>query len=362
MQSPVKATICLKAIRHNLALVRQAAPNSRIAAVIKADAYGHGTAPVVSALKDAELLAVARIDEAMQIRSFDPYHPILVLNGPDTIAEAQVCHEQNFHWVLHSPHQLDILRQWEPETALPVWLKIDTGMHRLGLVGETIQQAYDLLAQWPGCSNVVAMTHFANADLTDNAGTQWQLDNFQQSTERFSNTATEFSSANSAGLLAWPQARMDWVRPGIMLYGASPFGIRKDIPLVQQLQPAMTLESRLVAIKDVAAGESVGYGSLWQAPQKTRLGIVAAGYGDGYPRHAGNGTPLMINGQRVPLVGRVSMDLLTVDLSACPQASIGDKATLWGESLSVDEVAAHSGTIGYELLTGLTSRVRFVHR
>ena len=261
--------------------------------------------------------------------------------------------------VIHAQYQIDMLNALAEKNPtgikLTVWLKIDTGMHRLGFDPQQAGQVLQQLQANRLVSDIIAMTHLANADDVSDDTTRKQLLLFDKT---IGNTRLPQSIANSAGILGWPQSQGDFVRPGIMLYGVNPFvdGVGADY----DLRPVMTLQSRLIAVNQYRKGDRVGYGGNWQCPEDMRIGVVAIGYGDGYPRHAPNGTPVLLNAQRVPLVGRVSMDMVTVDLRSQPNAQVGDEVVLWGEGLPVEEIARQAGTIAYELLCGVTQRVRFV--
>ncbi|MES1943696.1 alanine racemase [Salinisphaera sp. PC39] len=353
--SRVRATVDAAALRHNLARVRACAPGCRVVAAIKADAYGHGAFHVVTALADADAFAVATVDEALQLRWAGVSKPLIVLSAIRGVADLTACAEHGLQPVLHDATQLAALAAHGGQ-GLEVWIKLDTGMNRLGFPAEEAGALHRRLAALPAVRLAGWMTHLACADDPDDPATMTQVRRFHAA---LGDLPGERSIANSAGILAWPDSHADNVRPGIMLYGASPL-LGRDGPSLD-LRPAMTLTAPLVARKSVAAGEAIGYGATWRAPEDMPVGLVAIGYGDGYPRHAPSGTPVLVHGKRVPLVGRVSMDLITVDLRDCPEAEVGDEATLWGEGLPVDEVAAAAGTIAYELFCRLTNRVEFVY-
>lgn len=353
MTQPTRALIDLSALRHNFRRVREAAPGSRVIAVVKADAYGHGAVRVARALDEAHAFAVARIEEARRLRDAGITRPILLLpgvSGREELAEAGALH---LDLVVHHDSQIELLEHARLEKPVRVWLKVETGMHRLGIDPEAARAAWQRLG---GCSAVARpmrlMSHLARADEPGNSETAAQIARFRALEMH---DEAETSLANSAGVLAWPRAHGDWVRPGIMLYGISPFvGGRGER---DGLRPVMTLASRLIAVKRVPAGGTVGYGGTWRAPEDMSIGVVAVGYGDGYPRHAPSGTPVLVNGERVALIGRVSMDMLAVDLRAQPAARPGDPVVLWGRGLPAEEVAEHVGTIGYELVTRIAPRV-----
>ncbi|HWP94416.1 MAG TPA: alanine racemase [Gammaproteobacteria bacterium] len=354
MSRAARAIIDTRALQHNLRRIRELAPGRRVMAVIKANAYGHGIVPVARALAAADAFAVACTDEALAVRAAGLPNRIVLLEGVFSADELAVAARENLEVVVHSPEQLAWLAAFHGGTV-DVWLKIDTGMNRLGFRVEDTRAAWQRLQELPAVRKPVRlMTHLANADDPDGTRTAEQLARFTAVTR---DLPGERSIANSAGTLAWPESHADWVRPGLALYGVSPFAGRTGAD--EGLVPAMTMLTELHAVKTVRRGESVGYGGSWTAAQDTRIGVAAIGYGDGYPRHAGNGTPVLVNGQRVSLVGRVSMDMITVELGAQPQAKVGDPVELWGAALPVEQIAAAAGTVPYELLCGVTQRVRF---
>ncbi|MDE2088464.1 MAG: alanine racemase [Gammaproteobacteria bacterium] len=347
------AIIDLQALRHNLQRVRRAAPASKVMAVVKADGYGHGLVRVARQL-DADAYAVACLDEALALREAGIQRPIVLLEGFSEPQELEPIRRYSLDAVVHHRAQLDILEH-AGASPIKVWLKIDSGMHRLGFPPEEVPDAWRRANACAAAAKPLRfMTHLANADARGDARTARQLEVFHQA---LGGRAGERSIANSAAILAWPQSHVEWVRPGLMLYGASPFiGGRAE---QEGLQPVMTLGTRLIAVNAVKKGEAVGYGGTWVCPRDMRIGVAAIGYGDGYPRHAANGTPVLVNGRRTALVGRVSMDMVCVDLSEQPEARIGDPVVLWGKELPVEEVAQHAATIPYELLCGVTRRVAF---
>lgn len=370
MSRAAEAVIDLTALTANLAQVRRHVPDSHIAAVIKANGYGHGMLRVARALTQVDAFAVASIDEALDLRMAGIDQPIVLLEGFFTIDELALIQRQRLTIVLHHEEQLNILEslagdgQLDAEIPLSVWLKLDTGMHRLGFPPARTAAIVERLRQCKLVDrSLVLMTHLANADDRRDPLTEQQIDNFRTAIAMLDDSAgVDFSIANSAGLLGWPQSTgvangAGWVRPGIMLYGASPFV--DSTAAAEGLRPVMTLKSRLIAIQQRRAGDAIGYGGQWRCPEDMRVGVVAIGYGDGYPRAAGNGTPVLLRGRRAPLVGRVSMDMLTIDLRSHADAGIGDEVILWGNGLPVEEIAACAGTIAYDLLCGVTHRVRF---
>jgi alanine racemase len=354
----VIATVDLEAIRHNLGRIRAIAGHARVMAAIKADAYGHGAVPVARTLESAgvDALAVACLEEALALREAHVRAPIVLLEGVLSFAEAQLAVEQGVEVVVHSAWQLELLQRLPLRAPLRLWFKLDTGMHRLGLPPDAARALHATVQTRPHWQLAGWMTHLACADEPDPAITRRQLETFAHALRGL---PAARSIANSAGLLAWPQAHADWVRPGLMLYGASPLPGKVGAEL--GLRPAMRLESRLIAINEVAAGETIGYGATYRCPRAMRVGVAAVGYADGVHRALPSGTPVLIHGRRVPLVGRVSMDMISVDLSELPDAKVGDPLQLWGPELPVEEIAACAGTIAYELFCGLTRRVHFVY-
>lgn len=347
------AYIDLDALQHNLQQIKQQAPNSKVMAVVKANSYGHGLRHIAKKAQGADAFGVARIEEALQLRACGVVKPILLLEGFYSSGDLPVLVTNNIQTVVHCEEQLTDLEQADLETPVVVWLKVDSGMHRLGVRPE---QYREFVSRLKACRNVAKplryMSHFGCADELDKSTTNEQTKLFLELTE---GCEGERSLAASAGLLAWQDSHLDWVRPGIIMYGVSPFNDRTAQDM--GYQAVMTLKSHLIAVREVKAGESVGYGGTWTSERDTKVGVIAIGYGDGYPRMAPNGTPVLVNGRKVPMAGRVSMDMLTVDLGPDAQDLVGDEAILWGSSLPVEEVANHIGTIAYELVTKLTSRV-----
>jgi alanine racemase len=349
----------LAAARHNLAQVKRYAPEHKIMAVIKANAYGHGIIRIAKAFDSADGFAVARVDEGIKLRAAGIQQPINVLQGFTCKEELSLILQHRLDTVIHAPEQLTILQQNSYTTAqMSVWLKMDTGMNRLGFKDTDFSAAYQQLLNCPLVKQPINLiTHFANADnLLDNK-TQQQIERFQHAIQDFPG---ESSMANSAAIIGWPNLSSHWVRPGLMLYGCSPFAGKSGQDF--GLKPVMSLHSRLIAVKQVAAGETVGYSGTWQCQKLTRLGVVSIGYGDGYHRHTQSGAPVLVNQQRVPLIGRVSMDMITVDLNSQPQAAPGDPVTLWGNNLPIEEIAMHADTIPYTLLCGITQRVHILEQ
>ncbi|MEN8170055.1 MAG: alanine racemase [Pseudomonadota bacterium] len=352
-----EASLDLAALRHNLQSLRELAPNSRVMAVIKANGYGHGLERVARTLTDTDALGVACIEEAVKLREAGISTPITLLEGFFYADEIPLINQHKLDLVIHHVQQIEILEQQPLSAPLRVWLKVDSGMHRLGIRADEVRTQWQRLAVISSVEVVGVMTHLANADDLNDAATERQLELFRESCDGLSGERT---IANSAGILGWPQSHADWNRPGISLYGISPFiGGRGE---QHGLRPVMTLRSELIAVNQLKRGDAIGYGGSWCCPEDMAVGVVAVGYGDGYPRHAKMGTPVLLNGKRVPLVGRVSMDMITVDLRQQPGAHIGDEVVLWGEGLPVEEIAECAATIPYELLCGVTSRVHFVER
>ena len=351
---PTSAIVRLNAIVENFNIVCRLAPDSQNVAVIKANAYGHGAVEVARALHDkAPAFAVAFFEEAVQLRDAGITKPILILQGTlgnEDVAEAAA---RDFWLLLHRQQQIDQVLSSKTTRPVRVWLKVETGMYRLGMNLEVAQSACEALVSSHTIQpDLVLCTQLACADDLASPVTKQQVSKLNSFAEKHK---LPLSIANSAAIMAWPESHADWNRPGYMLYGNSPFAGSERSN--EGLIPAMILSSEIIAIRDVAPGVGVGYGLDWVAKRQSRIGIIAIGYGDGYPRHAPGGTPVLVNGARVPLVGRVSMDMIAVDLTDLPAAVIGDSVELWGQNLSVNEVAASAGTIGYELLAGLTGRL-----
>ena len=342
---PARALIDLEALRQNYRLARELS-SARALAVIKADAYGHGAVRCAQALAgDVDGYAVACIEEALELRAAGIRAPVLLLEGFFEADELPLIVEHDFWCVVHSLWQLEAIEQAALRKPLTVWRKLDSGMHRVGLDAADYRDAWQRLRALPHVGGLVKMSHFARADETACARTDEQLATFAAAT---AGLAGDTSLCNSPALLGWPQARADWARPGLMLYGVSPFAPPNDN--AAQLRPVMTLESKIIAVRELPAGEPVGYGARFVTDAPTRIGVVAIGYADGYPQFAVNGTPVAIDGKPGRLVGRVSMDMLTVDLTDHPQAGIGSGVELWGKQVPAAEVVAHSQTSSYRLL------------
>jgi alanine racemase len=353
----VTATIDLAAIRHNLGVVRRAAPRSKVMAAIKADGYGHGAVPVARALEGhADSFAVAALEEALLLREARVKAPLALLEGILSMEEARLCLRHSLQVVVNDHWQLEILEALPQGARVSLWIKLDTGMHRLGFPLADVAGLWRRLQARPEWEFCGWITHLACADEPDNPATREQVRAFTGALDGLPGAR---SIANSAGLVAWPEARADWVRPGLMLYGASP--LPGKIGAYLGLAPAMRFESRLIAIRDYAKGAAIGYGATWRCPEDMRIGVAAVGYADGYHRALPSGTPVKVHDRRVDMVGRVSMDMITLDLRAVPEARVGDPVLLWGPGLPVEDIAARAGTVAYELLCGLTQRVRFAH-
>jgi alanine racemase len=353
---PLFATIDASALRHNLSVVRQCAPAAAVLAVVKADAYGHGLARAAAALSAAEGFALVELEAALKLRRAGYQKRIVLLEGFFDSDELPVLVEHGLSTVVHSMEQVAALDRLAPDARLDVLLKVNTGMNRLGLSPEQYARALEMLRANAGIGNITLMTHFANAD--DERGVAWQMERLRRLP---GHDTLPLSLANSAAILRYPEtARASWVRPGIMLYGASPFSHR--VGAEAGLRPAMTLESRVIAVQELKSGDTVGYGGAFRAERASRIGVVACGYADGYPRHAPTGTPILVEGRLTCTVGRVSMDLLCADLTGMPEARAGSRVVLWGEGLPVERVAEAAGTVGYQLLCALAPRVRIVEK
>lgn len=352
MPRPLVAITDVRAMRSNLAVARAMMPGARVWAVVKADAYGHGLGNAFQAFADADGLSLVELDRAIALRERGWTKPLMMMEGMFTPDELVSFQEYQLQPVIHNEMQLDML-QHATGKPLHVHLKINSGMNRLGFPPERVHTAYQRLRAMAVVSDISLLTHFANAENpTAPLTPQLQLQRFRECTR---DIHAELSLSNSAAVLLQPTIACDWIRPGVMLYGGTPgTGTAHSFGLTS----AMTLESELISVQHLQPGDSVGYGSLFTADHAMRIGIVACGYADGYPRHAPTGTPVLVDGVRTQLLGRVSMDMLSVDLTPTPNAGIGSKVTLWGGSLPIDEVAAAAGTIGYELMCAVAPRVR----
>lgn len=350
---PLVATVDLAALRHNYQLAKQCAPGRKAFAVVKANAYGHGAQEAVECLRDlADGFAVASLEEAQQVRAVNAEARLLLLEGCFEPAEYTAAAELGLDVAIQGEAQAEALLGANIARPLNVWLKLDSGMHRLGFTADALRLSHARLNGSAQVAEINLMSHFACADERGHPLNDTQLEQFNSLLDL---SFDHRSFANSAAVLTLSSAHMDWLRPGIMLYGASPFAELSAATL--GLKPVMALAAAIIAIRDVSVGESVGYGAGWVAQRPSRIATVSCGYADGYPRTAPPGTCVVIRGQRVPLAGRVSMDMLGVDITDLPQAQLGDAVELWGSQVPVDELAQACGTIGYEILTKVTQRV-----
>lgn len=350
MPRPISVRIHPEAIRHNLKLAARSAAGSRVWAVVKANAYGHGIERIYPALADADGIALLDLDEAVCVRELGWSKPILLLEGVFDAADVATAVAHRLTVAVHCDEQLALLAAAQATRPIDIQLKMNSGMNRLGYKPDAYRAAWERARAIPSIGAISLMTHFANAD---DGAIDWQLDRFDAAT---AGIPGERSLSNSAAVLWHPRAHRDWVRPGTILYGASPTGAARHIEGVG-LRAAMTLSSRIIGVQTLAPQDTIGYGRTYAVEQPMRIGVVACGYADGYPRHAPTGTPIAVDGVRTRVVGRVSMDMLTVDLTPCPDAGIGSHVELWGENVKVDEVAEPSGTIGYELMCAVARRV-----
>ncbi|WP_273432222.1 alanine racemase [Chitinibacter tainanensis] len=351
MTRPIEVVIHRSALHHNYQVIKQRAVGACALAVIKANAYGHGIEQVVAALPAADGFALLEMPAALRLRAMGVTQPILLLEGAFSPAELQLCAEHDLWLAIHEPQHLEWLTQTTLVRPVQVFVKLNTGMNRLGFAAEQASAVVAQLQQLPNVAGITLMTHFATAD-DPAVGVTAQWARFQQGT---AGLGLPVSLANSAATFAYPQVHGDWVRPGIALYGSSPLADQSATSL--GLVAAMTLRAKIISTQQLQAGDSVGYGATFTADRPMRIGTVACGYADGYPRHAPTGTPVLVAGQCSRLLGRVSMDMLCVDLTAIDAAGIGSEVELWGQTLSIDEVAASAGTIGYELMCAVAPRV-----
>lgn len=358
MSRPIRAHINLNALTHNLAVIRQKTPFSKVLAVIKANAYGHGLTHIGQALSAAHVdgLAVADVIEAIRLRRAGIDLPIVCLEGCFSAKELSLVNEYNLQTVVHSLYQIEALEQVSLTYPVTVWLKLNSGMNRLGFPLKAASSLYQRLYRCHSVQKpIYLMTHFATSEDTSSNQLPSQYSQFIAAVEGL---AGPRSLANSGAILNWPDTHADWIRPGILLFGASPISGKTGLDF--GLRPVMTLRSKVMAVQYVKAGEFVGYGGTWQAERDQPIALVAAGYADGYPRSAPSGTPVLVNGYRLPLVGRVSMDMLAVDCASFPSVKINDPVVLWGEGLPVEEIAECANTIPYDLLCGMAQRVPYV--
>jgi len=358
MSRTTVATIHLGALRHNLARLKTLAAPAKVMAVVKADAYGHGLERVARALNgEAEAFAVAALGDGLRLRAAGHRQRIVVLSGPDNASDIAEMQRLQLDAAIHHEAQLQWLAQASSTRGrLRVWLKVDSGMHRLGFAPERVATVHAQLAAIPGIdAEIGLLTHFSDSEVFDGTQTPLQIARFSEATRDLHGPR---SLSNSAAVLGWPDARADWVRTGGLLYGLSVVDGKTGADF--GFRPAMTLSTRLIAINPVKRGERIGYNGTWTCPEDMPVGVAAIGYGDGYPRSAVAGTPVLVGDQRVPLIARVSMDLITLDLREAPTAKIGDRVLLWGPQLPVELIAAQAGTISYDLTCGMTRRVLFV--
>lgn len=359
MSRPAQAVIDIAALCSNVQQVRRWAPQQKIIAVIKADAYGHGAVRVAQAIENlVEAFAVSCLEEALKLRAMGIQLPIVLLEGFFQAEELPLIAQHHLHSVIHTHTQVEQLLKISPPLPIPLWLKIDTGMHRLGFAPTEVEEIFHRLKRHlPTQTPLRLLSHLASADDPQSQQTLLQT----QGLLNLVNTLqVESSLANSAGILGWPLTHRQWVRPGIMLYGVSP--LANNLGATAGLQPVMELQSALISVKRYRRGETIGYSATWECPEEMPVGVVAIGYADGYPRHAPAGTPVLVNGKRVPLIGRVSMDMVTVDLRTQPEAKVGDVVVLWGKQLPIEEIASSAGTIPYELLCHICPRVRRIEK
>jgi alanine racemase len=358
MARPAKALIDLDALRYNLRLASDLSPDSKVMAVIKADAYGHGALGISKALCDeVSAFGVASIEEAIELREGGIKTPIHLLEGTFSDDEIITASENSFSVSCVNQRQKIAILKADITSPIDVWIFVDTGMHRLGIALEELKSTYEELNSSSNVTdNIVVATHFSCADDLENDFTSIQ---FSRMTKAMDDISVVKSFCNSAGLIGWPQTRSDWNRLGIILYGGSPLPLPKFE--TKKLKQVMTLKSEIIALRTIKAGDSVGYAATWIASRETIIATVAIGYGDGYPLNATNGTPVLIRGERCPLAGRVSMDMITVDVTDLSSVELGDEVILWGADLSADEIANYSGTISYELFTRMPARTKRIY-
>ena len=359
MPRPIQATIHTEALRHNLARMRAAAPDAKVWGVVKANAYGHGIERVWEGLRGVDGFALLDLDEAQRVRALGWRGPILLLEGAFEARDLELCSRLGLWHTIHCDEQIEMLAAHKTQQPHRVFLKMNSGMNRLGFSPQRYRAAWTRLEALPQVDEISLMTHFADADTAKGIAQQVRV--FEEITRDLPGERTLSNSA--AGLRFGTDAavRADWIRPGIAVYGSAPDYPQHDIGH-WDLQPTMTLGARLIGVQQLAPGDTVGYGSSFTADTPLRIGVVACGYADGYPRHCSTGTPVLVDGVRTRLVGRVSMDMLTVDLTPVPQARVGTPVTLWGRAadgavLAIDEIARAGATVGYELMCALAARV-----
>ncbi|RJF33678.1 alanine racemase [Pseudoalteromonas gelatinilytica] len=353
------AEINLQALAHNLAQVKCFAPDCKVMAVLKANAYGHGLVKIAQYLNDADAFAVARIDEALALRAGGLTKPIVLLEGFFHQDDLPILLANNFQTIIHDENQLTTLENASLDAPIACWLKVNTGMHRLGIAPSQFESFYSRLKASPNArDDIKLMTHFSCADDINDEKTAQQIALFDSLA---SDKTEQHCLANSAGIIAWPKGHGEWVRPGLMLYGVSP--MLNGVGQQHGLEPVMRLKTRVIAIRDVDAEQCVGYGGRWHSDKPTKLAVVAMGYGDGYPRHAEQGTPVVIKSQRYGIVGSVAMDMITVDIGDNrDNIKVGDEVIMWGPELPVEEIAQCATTIPYELLCNITPRVSYEYQ
>lgn len=356
MSRGIRARINRSALKHNLRRARELAPNSGIIAVIKADGYGHGLIETARSLNESDAFAVESVEEGIRLRDSGFEQEVLLLSGFHERNDIDAIERWRLSPVIHDRWQVVALSQRQPAQSVNIWIKVDSGMHRVGFDPDDFPQILEMLEELSNVQVRGLLSHLANADdLSDNV-TREQCRRFLEIARR---QPYPLSLANSPGVLGWPETHLDWIRPGMMLYGCSPMKVETETDL--DLRPAMTLEARIIATKNVGEGQAIGYGGTWVCESPTRVGVLACGYGDGYPRHAPSGTPVWVKGRPGTTLGRVSMDLMSIDLSRCENARPGDWVELWGTNVMASTVARQAGTIPYELVTGVTARVPRVY-
>jgi len=353
MSRPIVARINLTALKHNFSVVRRYAPHSKCIVVVKSNGYGHGLVRVAKTLSVAEGFAVLNVEEAIMLRNAEIKNRIILLEGFFSESEIALAEQHKLSVVIHRMDQIDMIASTKPKTKLDLLLKINTGMNRLGFNAETLPRALSKLTHSAYVEKITMMTHFATAD--DAQGITNQLRLFKQLTE---NLPYDRCLANSAAIMRYPEAHADWVRPGIMIYGCTPF--TDGSAQAFGLKPVMSLRSEIIAVQHLKQGDRVGYGGIYTAERAMRIGVVACGYADGYLRHAITSTPILVHGKHTRTVGRVSMDMMYADLSNIPEANVGSTVVLWGDELPVEDVAKAVGTVNYELLCALAARVPVV--
>ena len=347
---PACASLDASALRHNLAEVR-ALSGARVMAIVKANGYGHGLTWVAKTLAEADAFGVASLEEGRELRESGIRQEICLLEGFFDASEIPVILREHLTPVIHDHYQVEALKGVRGAGRCDVWIKVDTGMHRLGFEPAEVPAVMAELAALPCIARQGLLSHLACAEDADSAATRGQIERF----EGLALPGLRRSLANSAGIMQWPAAHTDWVRPGLMLYGASP--LAANTPAPARLKPVMTLRSRLISVRNRHKGDAIGYGGVYRCPQDMPVGVVGVGYGDGYPREFQTTVSVLVRGQRAPVIGRISMDMLTVDLRAVAGAQVGDEVILWGQDLPVEEIAHAAGTIPYTLLCGLTQRL-----